>query len=107
MRAEWHVYPHVVTFPPQPVLQVPAHSIQHLELESLDADALLKLVSADLPREELSPPAPPSQEIPFPSAAPRRWSAYAFALGALVVALAAYEFFPSGSEPAKARSAAA
>src|SRR6185503_19338095 len=40
--------------------------------------------------------------IPFPSAAPRRWPAYAFALGALVVALAAYEFFPSGSEPAKA-----
>jgi len=74
----------------------------YARLLKLDADALLKLVSADLPREELSPPAPPSQEIPFPSAAPRRWPAYAFALGALVVALAAYEFFPSGSEPAKA-----
>jgi cytoskeleton protein RodZ len=61
----------------------------------LDAESLLRSVAECLPREEPRPAAPPSQEIPFPTGAPRRWPAYAALALVVVAALAAYEFFLS------------
>ena len=70
----------------------------YARLLRLDAEPLLEAVAASLPREEPLSPAPPSQDIPFPTAAPRPWRAYAAGLVAVVVALAAYEYFPTASE---------
>ena len=65
----------------------------------LDAESLLRSVAECLPREEPRPAAPPSQEIPFPTGAPRRWPAYAALALVVVIALAAYEFFLSEPQP--------
>ena len=72
----------------------------YARLLKLDAEPLVSSVVASLPREEPRSAAPPSQEIPFPTAAPRRWRGYAAALVAIVAALAAYEFLPGGPETA-------
>src|SRR5262245_17320584 len=71
----------------------------YARLLKLDAEALVDQATASVPREEPKPATPPSQEIPFPTVAPRRWWGYAVALAVLVAALAAYEFFPSGPQP--------
>jgi cytoskeleton protein RodZ len=71
----------------------------YARLLRLDAEPLLKSLAVSLPRKEPLPPAPPSQDIPFPTAAPRRWRAYAAVVAAIVAALAIYEFFPGGAGP--------
>ena len=72
----------------------------YARLLRVDTELLLESVAGRLPREEPRPAAPPSRDIPFPAAPPRRWHWYALALAAVVAALAVYEFFPDGSEPA-------
>jgi cytoskeleton protein RodZ len=78
----------------------------YARLLRVDAELLLESVAASLPREEPRPAAPPSRDIPFPTAAPRRWHRYVLVLLAIVAALAAYEFLPGGSEPAVREEAA-
>jgi cytoskeleton protein RodZ len=78
----------------------------YARLLRMDAEPLLQSVAARLPREEPRPAAPPSHDIPFPTAAPRRWRRYALVAAAIVAALAAYEFFPGGSEPVVEEQAA-
>jgi cytoskeleton protein RodZ len=78
----------------------------YARLLRVDAGLLVDSVAGGLPREEPRPAAPPSRNIPFPSAAPRRWHWYALGLAVIVAALAAYEFFPDGSEPAVEEQAA-
>lgn len=78
----------------------------YARLLKLDTEPLLQTVVAGLPREE-SLPALPSREIPFPTAPPSRWRVYAAVIGAVVAGLAAYEFFPTSSEPAPTDSTAA
>src|SRR5688572_31598848 len=78
----------------------------YARLLRVDAGLLVDSVAGGLPREEPRPAAPPSRSIPFPSAAPRRWHWYALGLAVIVAALAAYEFFPDGSEPAVEEQAA-
>ncbi len=67
----------------------------YARLLKLDAEDLLRSVAECLPREEPRPAAPPSQDIPFPTGAPRRWPAYAALTLVVVAALAAYEFLLS------------
>ena len=71
----------------------------YARLLKLDPEPLVQAVMADVPREEPLP-APPSVEVPFPTAAPRRWGLYAVAVAVVIAALAAYEYFPTASEPA-------
>jgi cytoskeleton protein RodZ len=78
----------------------------YARLLRLDAEPLLNSVAGNLPKEEPRPAAPPSQDIPFPTAAPRRWHRYALILAAIVAVLAAYEYFPGESEPAVKNEAA-
>jgi cytoskeleton protein RodZ len=59
----------------------------------LDPEHLVAAAAKRLPHQEPRPPAPPSQDIPFPTVAPRRWPKYAAAFGVAVAVLAAYEFF--------------
>jgi len=81
----------------------------YARLLKLDAETLSRAVAEALPRKEPRPAAPPSQEIPFPTGAPRRWRAYAALAAAVVALLAAYEFFLNEPQPAAtpARPAAA
>jgi cytoskeleton protein RodZ len=59
----------------------------------LDPEQLVNSAAKSLPHQESRPPAPPSQDIPFPTVAPRRWPKYAAAIAAAVAALSAYEFY--------------
>ena len=69
----------------------------YARLLNLDAAPLVSAVASQLPHEELPPPAPPSQEIPFPTASQRSWRAYAFGLAVIIALLAVYEFMLGGS----------
>ena len=77
----------------------------YARLLGLDAEPVLHALAAGLPGEEPLSPAPPSQDIPFPTAPPRRWRAYAVALAVIVAALVAYEYFPTAQEPVAPESA--
>lgn len=79
----------------------------YARLLGLDAEPVLHALAAGLPGEEPLSPAPPSQDIPFPTAPPRRWRAYAVALAVIVAALVAYEYFPTAPEPVAQESAVA
>lgn len=65
----------------------------YARLLKLDADALLRSVDLALPSPPAREEAPPSRDIPFPTAQPRRGPWYALALVLLLGGLAAYEFF--------------
>ena len=67
----------------------------YARLLKLDPELLATAAAQRLPQEEPRPAAPPSQEIPFPPAAPRRWPIYAAAVLAGVAVLAVYEFYLS------------
>jgi len=79
----------------------------YARLLKLDAESLLRSVAECLPREEPRPAAPPSQDIPFPAAAPRRWPLLLAALaGTIAVALAGYELLLSDPPVVPASKAA-
>jgi len=65
----------------------------YAKLVKLDPDELLQAAADSLPQAAARPEMPPSRDIPFPSATPRRWPQFA-AVGAVVVVglLAVYEF---------------
>ncbi|MDH3287599.1 MAG: DUF4115 domain-containing protein [Betaproteobacteria bacterium] len=71
----------------------------YARLVKLDPEDLLQAAGNRLPQQASRPETPPSKDIPFPSARPRRWPKYAWIAGVLVVALACYEFFVSSEEP--------
>jgi cytoskeleton protein RodZ len=79
----------------------------YARLVKLDAEALLRSAAGVLPPVEPRPAAPPSQDIPFPAAAPGRWRVPLAALLVVGAALAAYEFYWSDPQPAVTRSAVA
>jgi cytoskeleton protein RodZ len=70
----------------------------YARLVKLNPDELLVAAGNILPQQAPRPETPPSQDIPFPSARPRRWQKYAWAVSVLVVAIAFYEFFVSSEE---------
>jgi cytoskeleton protein RodZ len=78
----------------------------YARLLRLDAESLLRSVAECLPREEPRPAAPPSQDIPFPTAAPRRWPLFAALTVATLAALGTYEFFQGEPQSIPVRSAA-
>lgn len=65
----------------------------YARLLKLDADALLLAVDRSLPAQPAAQEVPPSREIPFPTAQPKRGPWYALALVLLLGGLAAFEFF--------------
>lgn len=65
----------------------------YARLLKLDADALLRAVDLALPSAPAREEVPPSRDIPFPTAQPRRGPWYALALVLLLGGLAAFEFF--------------
>lgn len=77
----------------------------YARLLKLDPERLMDSVARSMPQEEPRPAAPPSQEIPFPGVAPRRWPKYAVALAVALIALAVYEFYPDMTRPAVTSSA--
>lgn len=70
----------------------------YARLVKLDPEELLQAAGNRLPHQASRPETPPSQDIPFPSARPRRWPKYAWIATVLVAALAFYEFFVSSQE---------
>jgi len=71
----------------------------YARLLKLDADALLRSVDLALPSPPVREEVPPSRDIPFPTAQPRRRPWYALALVLLLGGLAAFEFFWNEPEP--------
>jgi cytoskeleton protein RodZ len=65
----------------------------YARLLDLDPDELARAVTDLLPAPEPRPESPPSSDIPFPPAGPRRWPRYAAAAAVVVALLAGYEFF--------------
>lgn len=70
----------------------------YARLVKLDSEDLLQSAGNRLPQQASRPETPPSQDIPFPSARPRRWPKYAWIAAVLVAGLAFYEFFVSGEQ---------
>ena len=70
----------------------------YARLVKLNPDELLVEAGTVLPQQAPRPETPPSQDIPFPSARPRRWRRYAWPVAVLIVAIAFYEFFVSSEE---------
>ncbi|HKA41201.1 MAG TPA: RodZ domain-containing protein [Burkholderiales bacterium] len=79
----------------------------YARLLKLDPEQLATAVARSLPHEQPRPAAPPSQDIPFPPAAPRRWPMYAALAVAAVIVLALYEFYLSERATVATRSATA
>jgi cytoskeleton protein RodZ len=71
----------------------------YARLVRLDAGELMRAAGRSLPPSAPRPETPPSQDIPFPSARPRRWPGYAFAAAVVVALLALYEFYWNEIEP--------
>lgn len=69
----------------------------YARLLKLDPEALLRSIEPNLPPPAGGEAAPPSKDIPFPSAKTRRWPWYAAAMLLLIGGLAVYEFY--GYEP--------
>src|SRR5262249_931786 len=66
----------------------------------LDPDELLRSAGDSIPQPAGRPEAPPSRDIPFPTAGPVRWPRYATAVVVIFGALAVYEFFLNDPERA-------
>jgi len=64
----------------------------YARLLRLDPEALLRSAGDSLRPPVPRPEAPPSQDIPFPTAGTRRWRKYAITIAVAVAALAVYEF---------------
>lgn len=65
----------------------------YAKLVKLDADELLQAAADSLPQAAARPEMPPSRDIPFPNATPRRWPQFAAISAVMVVGLlAVYEF---------------
>src|SRR5262249_18087931 len=79
----------------------------YARLLKLDPEQLATAVARSLPHEQPRPAAPPSQDIPFPPAAPRRWPMYAALAVAAGRVLALYESCRSGRATVATRSATA
>lgn len=65
----------------------------YARLLNLDPEELARAVAELLPAPAPHPESPPSQDIPFPVAGPRRWPRYAAAAVVVVALLAGYEFY--------------
>lgn len=65
----------------------------YARLLKMDPERLLQAARLDLPAPAVHEAAPPSRDIPFPGAEPRRWPWYAAATAAIVAGLAFYEFY--------------
>lgn len=65
----------------------------YARLLSLDPEELAREVTGLLPAPAPRPETPPSKDIPFPAAGPRRWPRYAAAAAVVVALLGGYEFF--------------
>lgn len=77
----------------------------YARLLKLDADALLRAADLALPSSPLTKKeAPPSRDIPFPTAQPRRGPWYAIALVLLLGGLTAFEFFWNEPESAVSKT---
>jgi cytoskeleton protein RodZ len=79
----------------------------YARLLKLDSERLVHSAATSMPQEEPRPAAPPSHDIPFPAVAARRWPKYAVAIAAALIALSAYEFYPSEPRAVETRSASA
>jgi cytoskeleton protein RodZ len=84
----------------------------YARLVKLDADELLRQGGDRLPQPVERRETPPSRDIPFPTGRRPRWALYAGAAGAVVAALAIYEFYwnepqTAGIAPVSARVPAA
>jgi cytoskeleton protein RodZ len=65
----------------------------YARLLNLDPEELVRAVTDLLPAPAPRPESPPSRDIPFPVAGPRRWPRYAVAVAVVVALLAGYEFY--------------
>jgi len=65
----------------------------YARLLNLDPEELAREVSGLLPAPASRPETPPSRDIPFPAAGPRRWPRYAAAVALVIALLGGYEFF--------------
>jgi cytoskeleton protein RodZ len=65
----------------------------YARLLNLDPEELARAVTDHLPAPAPHPESPPSRDIPFPVAGPRRWPRYAAAAAVVVALLAGYEFY--------------
>src|SRR5512134_1106083 len=65
----------------------------YARLLNLDPEELARAVTELLPAPAPRPESPPSRDIPFPVAGPRRWPRYAAAAAVVVALLAGYEFY--------------
>jgi cytoskeleton protein RodZ len=80
----------------------------YARLLRMDPEPVLQAAEASIPAQAAQAAAPPSRNIPFPDAVPRRWPRYAMAGGLVVAALAVYEFHGDGpQEPAAPPSSSA
>jgi cytoskeleton protein RodZ len=71
----------------------------YARLLDLDPEELARAVTDLLPTPAPRPESPPSRNIPFPVAGPRRWPRYAAAAAVVVALLAGYElFFDEGTD---------
>lgn len=65
----------------------------YARLLKIDPEELLQAATDSMPRPAPRSETPPSRDIPFPAATPRRWPRYAIAAAVVVGLLAFYEFF--------------
>jgi len=65
----------------------------YARLLKLEPEELVRAATSLLPQPAPSPEAPPSRDIPFPTATTWRWKSYAAATAGIVALLAVYEYF--------------
>jgi len=72
----------------------------YARLLKIDADGILREIEGGLAIPQARVDAPPSQDIPYPSAGGRRWPGYVLAVLLLTAGLVAYEFYWNEPTPA-------
>lgn len=72
----------------------------YARLLKIDADGILRAIDGGIAAPQARIEAPPSQDIPYPSAVVRRWPGYVLAALLVTAALAAYEFYWNEPTPA-------
>lgn len=72
----------------------------YARLLKIDADGILRAIKGGLAAPQARVEAPPSQNIPYPSAVVRRWPRYVLAALLLTAGLVAYEFYWNEPTPA-------